>query len=234
MKKHHTYIVPVLALAMAACTGGQKQPRLYQHNLVDNADKALALLNEGNARFVQNTPLPDDISQQKLNNLKQNGQQPFAIILTCSDSRVSPELIFDQGIGDLFVIRVAGNVVDSVGMGSIQYAAEHLNVPLIMVLGHEKCGAVNAAVQGGELPGCIPAIAQRIKPSVNEVKNHQHTPLNINELVVDANIRTNVNTITNDPVISHLMHLGKVKVLGAKYLLGSGKVELFQNNQHNH
>ena len=119
-----------------------------QHAEGPSADAALAKLIAGNRRYVQHRQQYPDQSLPHRKELV-SGQHPFAVILGCADSRVPPELLFDQGLGDLFVIRVAGNLVDDVVLGSIEYAVEHLGTKLIMVLGHEKCGAVSAAVEGG-------------------------------------------------------------------------------------
>ena len=129
------------------------------------ADEALAKLMAGNQRYVQHHQQRPNQSMARRKELG-NGQHPFAVILGCADSRVAPELLFDQGLGDLFVIRVAGNIVDDEILGSIEYAVEHLGTKLIMVLGHEKCGAVSAAVEGGIAPGHIQAVVAAILPSV--------------------------------------------------------------------
>src|SRR5262249_7971690 len=119
------------------------------------AEEALQRLKQGNARFVADKlDQKKDIGGKRRGDLAK-GQRPFAIILSCADSRVPPELVFDQGLGDLFVVRVAGNVTDPVVLGSIEYGVQVLKAPLIIVLGHESCGAVQAAIAGGELPGNI-------------------------------------------------------------------------------
>ena len=128
-------------------------------------DQALARLMDGNRRYSQNKEQhPDETLARRME--LQSSQHPFAVILSCSDSRVPPELIFDQGLGDLFVIRVAGNIVDDDGLGSIEYAVEHLGTKLIVVLGHEKCGAVSAAVASETAPGHLTALFAAIRPSV--------------------------------------------------------------------
>ena len=108
-------------------------------------DQALTQLLRGNERFVAGWPDHPNQSARRRREVSDSGQQPFAIILSCSDSRVPPEIIFDQGLGDLFVIRVAGNIIDDAILGTIEYAVEHVHAPLVMVLGHDKCGAVTAA-----------------------------------------------------------------------------------------
>jgi len=208
---------------------------LYQRpEKVESAENAFQLLVEGNQRFVSNLALPDDVSNLKRKSLKENGQKPFAVILTCSDSRVPPELLFDQGLGDLFVIRVAGNVIDSVGMGSIQYAVEHLGIQLVIVLGHEKCGAVHATIEGGEFPGSVSSIARRIEPSIANVKSIYGETNFLEELVIKANIDENVNVLTHDELLKHSMASGTVKAIGALYHLESGTVEFFDAKPVHH
>ncbi len=156
--------------------------------------------------------------------LMAKGQHPFAIVLSCSDSRVPPEVIFDRGLGDLFVIRVAGHIVDDAVVGSIEYAAEHLHVPLVMVLGHERCGAVEATVKGGEIPGHISSLTNAIKPAVEKTKGMPGDPL---DNAVRANVEMVVEQLrTSKPILSELIHEGRLKVVGARYDLDTGVVEL--------
>ena len=129
-------------------------------------DQALIHLLRGNERFVARWPDHPNQSARRRREVSDSGQQPFAIILSCADSRVPPEIIFDQGLGDLFVIRVAGNVLDDIILGTIEYAVEHMHVPVIMVLGHDKCGAVTAAVQGVEVRNHIQSLAEALRPAV--------------------------------------------------------------------
>ena len=131
-----------------------------------NSQHALDLLKEGNARFVSGDLIPKD-DYSELREQLSKGQHPFAVVLCCSDSRVAPEIICDQKLGDLFVIRNAGNVIDKHVLGSIEYAVEHLGTSLVVVMGHSCCGAVTAAHLGETLPDNIMAIARRIKPSIN-------------------------------------------------------------------
>ncbi|HEY4484757.1 MAG TPA: carbonic anhydrase, partial [Nitrospiria bacterium] len=123
-----------------------------------NPDKALTMLMEGNARYVEGKMLHPNQAADRMGELAK-GQHPFAVILGCADSRVPPEIVFDQGLGDLFVLRVAGNIADDAVIGSIEYAVEHLGTTLVFVLGHERCGAVSAAVEvvtkGAKVPGHI-------------------------------------------------------------------------------
>lgn len=177
-----------------------------------NTQQALDQLKSGNARFVSGALTPkDDYAElrEKLN----AAQQPFAVVLCCSDSRVVPEIIFDQKLGDLFVIRNAGNVVDKHVLGSIEYAVEHLGTPLVVVMGHSCCGAVTATRLGEALPDNIMAIARRIKPSIDI------------SCCIDDNARRHAKRmaklIQGDPVVHHL----QTQVTAAFYDIQSGKVE---------
>src|SRR5262245_53100584 len=152
-----------LALLLFACSSASapSAPR-------ESADP-LERLREGNERFVRGERAQwGDVAQRRTEIAKD--QHPFATVLACSDSRVAPEAVFDRTLGDLFVVRVAGNVSDDHVLGSIEYGAEHLHVPLLVVLGHERCGAVSAAVAGGEVPGHVESLVKSIEPAVAEAK----------------------------------------------------------------
>lgn len=194
--------------------------------IISSAVEAKQLLVEGNTRFMTGNILSKDYTDVKRNTLEQNGQHPFAVIVSCSDSRVPPEILFDQALGDLFVIRVAGNVITPVELGSIEYAVEHLKVPLVMVLGHEQCGAVTATVEGGELPKNIGAIAEKIKPAVNQAQANSNglTGEDLIEKSTELNIFNALTDITRSPVIQHALQ-GNLKMYAGKYLLGSGEVQ---------
>ncbi|NLI13597.1 MAG: carbonic anhydrase [Peptococcaceae bacterium] len=186
--------------------------------------EALQLLLEGNKRFTEGNLAVKDTSAARRENLSTNGQKPFAIVVTCSDSRVPPELIFDQALGDIFVIRTAGNVVDEIATGSVEYAVEHLEVPLLVVMGHEKCGAVTAAVEGGEAPGSISAIVKKITPSVQKAKGSGFTGSALCEAACMENIGATVADLIKSPIVKHFVKDDKLKVVAAKYLLESGEV----------
>lgn len=187
------------------------------------AEKALEMLTEGNQRYVE----------KKLSHPHQTGerilevakvQHPFAAILGCADSRVVPEIIFDQGIGDLFVQRVAGNIVDDAIAGSIEYAVEELGVPLLIVLGHERCGAVTAAIKGGQVPGHISTLIDAIKPVVEKTKSQ---PGDMVDNAVRANVKFVVEKLSSyDDVVSELVKSGKLKIVGGRYDLDTGKVDI--------
>lgn len=192
------------------------------------SEESRELLVEGNQRFVSGRFGSKDLSKARRVDLATNGQKPFAVVVSCSDARVPPELIFDQALGDLFVIRVAGNVVDNIEMGSIEYGIEHLHVPLIIVLGHEKCGAVQAAVDGGDFTKNITAIVAKIQPAIQSVQAgtspHIHGN-NIYEAVTEENVDKVVQQLKESHVVQELMVQGQLQVIGAKYVQDSGQVQ---------
>jgi carbonic anhydrase len=186
------------------------------------ADEALTRMLEGNHRFVQSVPMhPDQDPARRF--LLASGQAPMAIVLCCSDSRVPPEVVFDQGLGNLFVVRVAGNVANQIGIASLEYAAEHLGTRLIVVLGHERCGALTAAVKGGELPGHLPALMTALQPAVAAKRDARGDPV---EGAIRANIELNVEQLRESaPILSELVEKGELKIVGARYDLDTGIVE---------
>jgi carbonic anhydrase len=146
------------------------------------------------------------------------------MILGCADSRVPPEVVFDQGLGDLFVVRVAGNIVDDVVLASLEYGAGHLESPLLMVLGHSHCGAVAATLEEGELEGHLNRLAEAIRPAALRAREHPGDPL---ERAVRINVEMTAECLrTSEPVLSERIRAGKLKVVGACYHLDSGEVEL--------
>jgi carbonic anhydrase len=198
-------------------------------------DLVLKQLLAGNKRFVsgelQNPRRTrDDIRAAA------KAQYPIAVIVACSDSRVAPELLFDMGVGDLFVVRVAANVVDGAGVtvkGSIEYAIVELHVPLIMVLGHSNCGAVKSAVmhidQKESLPGAINGLVELVKPAVVKVRNQ---PGDIYANATRENVRIGVDKLTNlQPIVAKGVKDGSVKVVGGEYDLPTGKVTLLSSEQ---
>ena len=189
------------------------------------ADDTLKKLMTSNQHFVSGKITPCDMQARRAELVK--GQAPVAVVVTCSDSRVAPEYIFDQGIGDIFVIRVAGNVTDAIALGSIEYAVEHLHTPLIIVMGHDKCGAVGAAVQGGESEGNIGAIVKKIAPSVDKAKATGRTGDDLLNAAIINNAQSVAESLTRDSaIIKHLVDEKKVKIVPAKYSLSTGKVDL--------
>ena len=180
-------------------------------------DAALKVISDGNKRFVAGTPeRPNQTPAHRAKvALKQT---PHTVVVTCSDSRLSPELIFDQGIGDLFVVRTAGNTADPENLGSVEYATAVLGARLVVVLGHDKCGAVDAAMKGGKLPGNIPAAVKPIQRALPKTKISLDEGIAINVKAVEKVLSTK-NKMTADMVKS-----GQITVKGAIYDMASGTV----------
>lgn len=186
-------------------------------------DAALKRLMDGNQRFVQQKSRHPDQSQARMKEVAQ-AQHPFATLLTCADSRVSPEILFDEGIGDLFDIRVAGNIVIPEVLGSIEYAVAILGTPVLMVLGHERCGAVTAAVQGERLPGHIGSFVEAIKPAIARTKGESGDPV---DNAVIANVQYQIEKLKrNSTILSGRSLEGKLKIVGGRYDLDTGEVTL--------
>ena len=185
---------------------------------VTTAEEAMKLLEDGNARFLSDKSELRNIDSARRNELK-DGQNPYAVIVSCSDSRVTPTTIFNAGLGEIFDIRIAGNIVDDDALGSIEYGAEHLHSPLIVVIGHQSCGAVtatyNSVVKGEKATGHIEDIVEKIEPNVNSNGTIDDA--------IRANIDSVVKEISEDKIIKNLISEGKVKVVGAYYDL-NGKV----------
>jgi carbonic anhydrase len=189
--------------------------------------QALARLQEGAGRFASGAVLRPDQSITYRTALAK-GQHPFAIVLSCADSRVPPEIVFDQGLGDLFVSRTAGQVVDHAVLGSIQYGVAELKIPLLVVLGHEKCGAVKATVEATEKKSApagndIDAIVAAIKPAVERAVTEKASDM------IDASVRNNVANVVaalgTKPVLSTAVAAGSLRITGARYDLDAGTVE---------
>ncbi|MFZ2446725.1 MAG: carbonic anhydrase [Syntrophobacteraceae bacterium] len=195
------------------------------------ANEALAKLMEGNQRYAANQLTINNSGDPKVRQALVAGQKPFAVILTCSDSRVPPEIIFDRTLGEIFVVRVAGNVADPVVLGSIEYAAEHLGCPLVMVLGHQKCGAVSAAFDAtGEPHGNIGAIIETIAPAVKKAGKpaKPSDKAALVETAIDNNIKLVSQSLTEkSDVIKSLVKEKKLRIVGAKYSLDSGRVIIY-------
>ena len=181
-----------------------------------SAEEALLKLKEGNEKYLSASTCPGDISPEIRKDTCENGQYPYAVVITCSDSRVIPESIFMTGIGELFVIRVAGNVINNFQTGSVEYAAGHLGSKLIVVLGHTNCGAVGAAIEG-HADGFIKSITDEIKSAIgNETDGYKASCLNVEHGV--AQLRESLNIPADGDE-------NGVKVVGAVYHINDGHVE---------
>ncbi|MBI4698651.1 MAG: carbonic anhydrase, partial [Nitrospirae bacterium] len=193
---------------------------------VEKGDDPSSRLLNGNKRFVSGEIAKKDIGEGRRQELAK-GQHPFATVLSCSDSRVAPEIIFDEGLGDIFIVRVAGNVVEPTTLGSIEYGVEHLHTPFLLILGHEQCGAVKAAVDAtGEPEGNIGAILKKIMPAVNTAKSAKKDKETTIQMAIQENIRNTYHDIMKSKIVTELVHEGKLTVAAAEYYLGTGKVEM--------
>lgn len=177
-----------------------------------SAEEALNKLLKGNEEYLNFNKFSGDISNLKREDTFKNGQHPFALVITCSDSRVIPEAIFNQGIGQIFVIRIAGNIVDEYALGSIEYGVEHLGINLVMVLGHTNCGAVGAALEEGTPTGPIGSLVKEIRLNIRDEKDPTRASI--------ANVRGSIDKIIRNKVA------GQAKIVGALYDINCGKVTL--------
>jgi len=207
----------------SASEEGTKQPK---PNAI-GADAALRRLMQGNARYVANKPAHRGFSAGRAERTR--AQYPIAAVLSCADSRVAPEFAFDQGPGDLFVVRLAGNFANDDGLASLEYAVKFLGVPLVMVLGHSNCGAIGAAIKmvedNAELPGHLPGLVQSIKPAVEVAK--AKSPHNLLAAAITENVTLNVKRLeTAQPLLASFAQTKKVKIVGGVYDLANGKIGL--------
>jgi carbonic anhydrase len=229
LKYSATFLWLLVAIAVVAplraADDAKAKPATDRH-----PDAILKQLIEGNARFASGAAHSPRRNPEDFRAVAE-GQSPLAVIVACADSRVSPELLFDMGVGDLFVIRVAGNVVDGAGVtvkGSIEYGIAELHAPLVVVLGHTSCGAVKAAVQHIEqkdsLPGAINGLVELIKPAVLKVQDEKG---DIYDNVTRENVRIGVDKLKGlQPILAPRVADGSVKVVGGVYDLRTGKVEM--------
>lgn len=185
-------------------------------------EAALQKLLDGNQRFVQHQPLYPDQSASRVQEVSQ-AQHPFATVLSCADSRVPVELVFDQGVGDIFDVRVAGNIATPETVGSIEYAVALLGTPVLMVLGHERCGAVTAAVDNKPLPGDIGSFVKAILPALERVKT---APGDLVDNAVTANVEYQIEQLKRSPLIGERLEAGTLKIVGGRYDLDTGRVTL--------
>lgn len=200
-------------------------------------EDALTKLKEGNQRYVQGNSVHPNQDQERRTVTTKKGQHPYATVIACSDSRVPVELIFDAGIGEIFVIRVAGNVIDIDEAGSIEYGVDHLHTPVFVVLGHSHCGAVTAVTKNAEVHGNIPKLVDNIAPAVKKAKKEHGEEFS--EKLLTSAIENNVwQSIEDLFEISHisakLVKENKLKVIGAIYDLESGKVEWLGEHPEQH
>lgn len=232
MRKRFSFgIVLLLLSSLGVAQARQPAAARKRESAGLDAAHALRMLKDGNRRFATHHQQHPHETVRRRIRLARSGQHPFAIVLSCSDSRVPPEIIFDEGLGDLFVVRIAGNIVDDAVIGSIEYAAEHLGAQLLVVLGHERCGAVQAAVEHNQ-EAHLRSLSEAIRPAVEKVQQElrltepeTHTAQFV-EKVVRENVRQSVSLLqSSEPVLARLTRAHHLGIVGATYHLSSGKVE---------
>ena len=214
------WISGYVVIALAVMAPGAPSPAAQQATV--SADSAIKELEAGNARHVAKRYQHPNQSAGRQRELA-GGQHPHAAVLACADSRVPPEIVFDQGLGDIFDVRVAGNVAADTEIGSLEYAAEHLHVPVVVVLGHQKCGAVAATFEARETPpGHLPSLVNLIRPAVRAAESQPGDKI---ETAVRINVENVVRQLREcKPILDEKVKAGKVKVVGAVYSLDTGKV----------
>ncbi len=218
MRKTSVWIGSLVLLAVA---GAVVTASDHPAPSIDGA-QALRQLLDGNQRYVDGKAACRNQNQDRRTELA-NGQHPFAAILGCSDSRVPPEIVFDQGLGDLFAVRLAGNVADPVAIESIDYAVKHLGTRLVLVLGHDRCGAVTAAVIGHEEPGDVGPMLAELRPAVTATKGMPGDPV---ANAIRANVELTVSKLKESEPLRAMVQSGELKIAGGIYRLDTGKVEL--------
>lgn len=220
MKRVLAFSLTIIALCAAvALASGPRS--------IVSADQALEMLKRGNERFVAGKPIHPNQDPFRRTTTATEGQKPYAIVLGCADSREPVELIFDAGVGDIFVGRVAGNVIYFDQAGTIEYGAEHLGTNLLVVMGHTKCGAVSAVVEGAQVHGNIPALVAAVGPAVAKVKadNPGAAPADLIPKAIEANTWQSIEDLfKQSPIMRGLVKSGSVKVVGAIHDIHSGKV----------
>lgn len=207
----------IILLASLACVSD-----MVAQEAPPSADAVLAELKAGNAHHIAKRYAHPHVTVARQQELA-SGQHPHAAILSCADSRVAPEIVFDQGLGDLFDVRVAGNIAGDAELASLEYAAEHLHCPLVVVIGHQKCGAVSAAVEGGEAPGHLSTLVEAIRPAVLKAAT---LPGDRIDNAVRINVENVVRQLTESkPVLAKMTAEGHIRIVGAVYSLDTGKVD---------
>jgi carbonic anhydrase len=191
-------------------------------------DEARQLLTAGNERFASGKPERPNSGLDRVRSTGKNGQTPFATILSCADSRVPVETVFDRGVGDLFVVRVAGNVADRDVLASMEYATEHLGTRLIVVMGHTHCGAVKAAVDNAQLDGNLPALVDQIQPAVQIVrqKHPDSSGKKLLEQSIEENVRVQIEQVAaKSPPLRRMLEKHEIEITGAVYDIETGRVK---------
>lgn len=223
LKLKHFSLFLIILIFCISCS--QKKQKKLSDN-TSNKDGLTRLL-EGNERFLSYHPIHPDQTLDKLRELEK-GQHPFAVVISCSDSRVPPELIFDQGFGDIFIIRNAGNIIGDYEIGSVEYAVEHLQTRLVLVVGHSNCGAISAYLehQHDSIPNHIQKIIDHIKIEDEELALNKKSPTLYND-AIKANVLHGVHLLKESmPVLKKYREKSKITIVGALYDMHSGKVNI--------
>jgi carbonic anhydrase len=226
VKKYLLYLLLISQLLGAAFAQQQATAAAPAHAIASqmpSADSIWVDLMEGNQRFVSGKTKTVEVVSLRQSLAK--GQTPKVVVLACSDSRVSPEIVFDKSLGDLFVVRSAGNIADAIGVGSIEYAVEHLGSSVLVVLGHEKCGAVTAACSGDKMPTTnLQAIVDKISPAIARAKTGAKADDLLEAAILENVHQSAKDVLASSEVLQHFLQDGKLTVFEAIYELGSGKV----------
>ena len=226
MKRH---VCTIQVLLLLSCAGFSQQASEHSNaaHPVRSAQETWADLMRGNQRFVTGKPKPLDVAALRVSLAE--AQHPDVIVLTCSDSRVSPEVLFDQSLGDLFVVRSAGNIADAIGVGSIEYAVEHLGSTVLVVLGHTKCGAVSAACSEGKIVSPnVRAIVDKIEPAVARARSIRGSD-DLIETAIKENVHQSAkDVLASSELLRDFAAKGKLSVFQAEYQLDSGEVILLE------
>ncbi len=226
---NYLILVVLIILLMVSQGCGSKSTLGAARPARVDASMAKQLLTEGNARFTSGEILKRDLPKAR-QAIAQNGQKPFAVILTCSESDVPAEMLFDQNLGDLLVVRTVGNVVDPLLIGSIEYGVEHYKAPLVVILGHTNCGIVKEAVENKEqCPGNIPNIKEKMKPAVERAKETKLTGTQLLRRAEENNVWDVKSQIEESHIIKQFKGSG-LQVIGAMYDANSGTVEWYEDN----
>jgi carbonic anhydrase len=203
----------------------RKHSKEFLENLTPQ--QGYELLVEGNERFINN--LKRDHDHLELINQTRAGQYPFAVVLSCMDSRASAELVFDQGLGDLFSIRVAGNIVNNDILASIEYAVKYIGSKVLMVLGHTECGAIKSAKQGVE-DGHITGLLKRIQPSITKAMLSDNDNYLFHDKVAYANVENSLEEILRgSQIVKEMFEKGEIGIVGGVYNIDNGEVDFFKN-----
>lgn len=208
-------------VTLFCCRQAAAQPA----SLPSSGKNTLAMLLEGNQRFQHGQSLHPHLTHERIEEIAKS-QHPVAVVISCSDSRVPPELVFDQGLGDLFVVRTAGNTLSELELGSVEYAVEHLHVGLIVVMGHEQCGAIKAVVEGSKEEGDLAVLLNHLKeePEVKALIDKKLTDI---DAFVQANVKHVISQLGATPgVLKEKIKSNRLQVVGTEYLLHDGSVKV--------